>query len=96
MFKLMGWDPHAPASLTVMVASTVVGIIAAAVGGFVATRIARARWAGAAVAALIVIGALISIASTRAGGAVWSQVVALVLLAPAALIASGRSMSPNG
>ena len=96
MFNLMGWDPHASASLGVIVASTVVGIVAAAVGGFVATRLGRARWPGALVAALIVIGALISLVARPGGGAVWSQLVALLVLAPAALLASRRSVSPNG
>jgi len=93
MFNLMGWDPHAAASLTVIVASTVVGMIAAAVGGYVATRIGRARWAGVVVAAMIVMGALISLASRPGGGAIWSQLVALLLLAPAALLGGYRPRS---
>ena len=95
MFNLMGWDPHAPASVTVIVASTVVGIIAAALGGWLAARIGRARWPGAVVAALIAIGALVSLASRPGGGAVWSQLVALLLLEPAALLASRRGATAS-
>ena len=93
MFNLMGWDPHAPASLTVTVASTVVGIIAAALGGYVAARIGRARWPGGVVAAMIAVGALISLASRPGGGAIWSQLVAILLLAPTALLGSYRGIS---
>jgi nitrate/nitrite transporter NarK len=75
-------------SLTVVVASTIVGLIAAAAGGYVAARIGRARWPSAVVAVLIVVGALISLAARPGGGAVWSQLVALFLLAPTALFVS--------
>ena len=95
MFNLMGWDPHAAASLTVIVASTVVGIIAAAVGGWVAARIGRARWPAAVVAALIVTGALVSLASRPGAGAIWSQLVAILLMAPAALLGSRRWTAAN-
>ena len=93
MFNLMGWDPHAASSVAVIVASTVVGLIAAAVGGYVAARIGRARWPGVLVAAMIVVGAMISLASRPGGGAIWSQLVALLLLAPAALLGSYRRRS---
>ena len=91
MFNLMGWDPHAPESLTVIVASTVVGLISAGVGGYVAPRIGRARWPGTVVAAMIAVGALISLGARAGGGAIWSQLVALLLLAPAALLGSYRA-----
>lgn len=91
MFNLMGWNPHAVATLTVIVASTLVGIIAAAAGGYMAARIGRARWPGLVVAAMIVVGALISLASRPGGGAIWSQLVALLLLAPAALLGGYRA-----
>ena len=98
MFNLMGWDPHAPASLAVIVASTVVGIVAAAIGGYVAARIGRARWPGVVVAALIAVGALISLVASPGGGAIWSQLVAILLMAPAALLASryGPVTRPSG
>ena len=98
MFNLMGWDPHGPASLPVVVASTAVGLIAAAIGGYVAVRIGRARWPGVVVAVLIALGALISLVSSPGGGAIWSQLVALVLMAPAALLASryGLVTGPSG
>ena len=96
MFNLMGWDPHAPASMTVIVASTLVGIVAAAIGGWVAARAGRARWSGAVVAALIAIGALISLSMRPGGGAIWSQLVAILLMAPAALLASRRGPTASG
>jgi len=91
MFNLMGWDPHTAASMAVIVASTVVGLVAAGVGGYVGARIGRARWPGIVVAALIAVGALVSLATRPGGGAVWSQLVALVLLAPAALLGGYRA-----
>ena len=104
MFNLMGWDPHAPASLAVIVASTVVGCLAfvsttrAAIGGYVAARIGRARWPGVVVAALIAVGALISLVASPGAGAIWSQLVAILLMAPAALLASryGPVTRPSG
>lgn len=96
MFNLMGWDPHAPASTTVVVATTVVGILGAAVGGWVAARVGRARWPGAVVAALIAIGALVSLVTRAGGNAIWSQLVAILLMAPTALLASRRSTPASG
>ena len=98
MFNLMGWDPHAPAPLTVMAASTLVGIVAAAAGGFVAARVGRARWPSAVVAALIVTGAVISLATSPGAGAIWSQLVAILLMAPVAWLAGryGLPPRPNG
>lgn len=96
MFNLMGWDPHAPASITVIVATTVVGIVAAAIGGYVAARIGRAQWPGAVTAGLIAAGALVSLATSPGGGAIWSQLVAILLMAPAALLASRRSTPASG
>ena len=96
MFNLMGWEPHAPATWSVMIASTIVGIVGAALGGWVATRIGRARWPGVAVAALIAIGALVSLVAQPGGGAIWSQLIALLVLAPAALVASRRSTLASG
>ena len=98
MFNLMGWDPHAPATLSVIVATTAVGIIAAAVGGYIAARIGRARWPGVVVAALIAVGALVSLVASPGGGAIWSQLVAILLMAPVALLASryGLVTGPSG
>jgi nitrate/nitrite transporter NarK len=96
MFNLMGWDPHAPASTTVIVATTLVGIVAAAAGGWVAARIARARWPGAVTAGMIAAGAVISLLASPRDGAIWSQLVAILLMAPAALLASRRWRAASG
>jgi len=40
LFGVTGVDPHAPASMTFMIASTIYGIVSAALGAFVATKIA--------------------------------------------------------
>ena len=60
------------------------------IGGYVAARLARRRPLahGVAVAALLALGATISLLSTLGRGAVWSQVAALVLMAPCAVLGS--------
>lgn len=82
-FIASGHDPHAPQPIGFVVMTSIVGIVAALIGGNVAARISR-RAAGG-VAGLIAIGAILSMA-TSGDTNHWSQIVAIVLMAPAALL----------
>ena len=86
-FALSGRDPHAPASVPFMVGSTVFGIAFAMAGGYVASRV-QPRYGlvcAALIAGIIALGAAMSLFTSPAGSAIWSQVCGLLLLAPAAL-----------
>lgn len=86
-FQLSGQPPHQSAPLSLMLGSILVGIAAAALGGYVAALIAGHRPVlhGALVATLLATGAIASLISTLGHGAIWSQLAALVLMAPSAL-----------
>ncbi len=86
-FKIVHQAPHEVAPMPVMLGSIAVGIVAAFFGGHVAARIAgRTPLAhGMAVACILALGATASLISTLSShGAIWSQVAALVLMAPSA------------
>jgi hypothetical protein len=87
-FQITGQPPHQPAPMPIMLASIAVGMFFALLGGFVAGSLARHRPLahGVAVAAVLALGAAISLLSTLGKGAVWSQVAALVLMAPCAVL----------
>jgi hypothetical protein len=87
VFRVSGRAPHAAAPVPFMLASIASGVAFALVGGYVAAWIAGRRPLahGAGVAALLALGAAVSLASTLGHGAVWSQLAALVLMAPAAI-----------
>jgi hypothetical protein len=85
-FQITGQAPHQAAPPSVMFASIAVGVIAACVGGFVAALLAGRRPLvhGVAVAAILALGAAVSLLSTIGQGAVWSHLAAIFLMAPAA------------
>lgn len=87
-FQLSGQPPHAPASLSIMQFSCLVGVVAAFVGGYLAARLAGCRPLahGSAVAVILAAGAMVSLVYTVGHGAIWSQVAALVLMAPSAVL----------
>ena len=87
-FQLSGQPPHAEAPFSIMLASILVGVAAAFAGGHVAARLAGRKPVahGIAVAVILAIGAAISLVSTLGHGAVWSQISALVLMAPGAAL----------
>lgn len=87
-FRLTGHDPHGPReqiSTAFIIISIVVGMVAALIGGYVAALIARNKLAPKLVATIIVLLALVSVAFTNGNG-IWSQLAAIVLIAPAANI----------
>ena len=88
MFHLSGRNPHAPASGRFIVVTILYGIVCAAVGGYVTGRLAgRLPLLHAAVlACLVAVIALISLLATLGSGSIWTQLVALLFLAPAVLV----------
>jgi hypothetical protein len=87
-FQLSGQPPRAAAPPAIMAGSIAVGLAGALAGGYVAALLAGRRPLahGVAVAAVLALGAIVSLASTIGHGAIWSQVAALVAMAPAAAL----------
>jgi NhaP-type Na+/H+ and K+/H+ antiporter len=87
-FRLSGQPPHQEAPMSVMLTSVAVGMLFAVLGGYLAARLAKRRPLahGVAVALVLAVGAAISLLSTLGNGAIWSQVSALVLMAPSAVL----------
>jgi len=87
-FQITGQAPHQAAPVPIMLGSVALGMIFALLGGYVAARLAQRRPLahGAAVALVLALGAAISLLSTLGKGAVWSQVAALLLMAPCAVL----------
>jgi hypothetical protein len=87
LFRLTGHDPHAPASAAFMLVTIVEGVVFAAAGGYVAGWLAGRRPLAhaVAVAAVLAAGAVASLAATLGHGAVWTQLAALLFMAPSAV-----------
>lgn len=87
-FRISGQPPHQDAPMPIMLASIAVGMILAQLGGYAAGWLARRRPLahGVAVALVLALGAAVSLLGTVGKGAVWSQVAALVLMVPSAVI----------
>ena len=88
LFQTTGQDPHAEASLPFMLGFTVYGVAFALFGGYLSGWLAGRRpfVHGAAVAAILALGATISLIMTLGKGVIWTQVIALTLMGPAAVI----------
>ncbi len=88
LFRAAGVDPHSLPPPRFLVFSIAYGVAFALLGGYVSGRIGRRRdlICGLAVAALITIGAVISMMARPGAGALWSQTAGLVVFAPAALL----------
>jgi hypothetical protein len=88
LFVIAGRDAHAMAPGWFIVGATVYGMLTAMVAGYAATRIAgRADLRAAVVLTVIIaLGAVVSMIGTPAAASHWSQWVALLLMAPAAVL----------
>lgn len=88
IFLLSGRNPHAPASARFIIVTTLYGTFCAAIGGYVTSRLAgRFPLMHAAVlACLVSFIALISLFAELGVGSIWSQLVALLFMAPAVMI----------
>jgi len=85
LFQLSGQDPHQQAPLTFKIATIIWGCVFALVAGWLTARIAPRKPAthAAVLAGLIALGAVVSLAA-RPSDAKWSQLAALVVMAPCA------------
>jgi hypothetical protein len=81
-------DPHAPAEMRLILLGTLAGIVLALAGGFIAGWIGhRADLISGMILAVIIAGGAIASMIGRPGqGAIWSQLAALLTMAPAALV----------
>lgn len=87
-FRLSGQPPHEEAPLPFVIGSTVFGMVFAFFGGYLAAWLAKRRPLAHAISVAIVlaVGAIASLFSTLGHGAIWSQLAALILMAPSAVI----------
>jgi hypothetical protein len=94
LFQLSGRDPHAPQSAAFVTVTMVYGMVFAVLGGAVTVRVARVRpmLHATLLAALIALGAAVSLLASPGAGATWSQWGAILLMAPCALLAPRLTM----
>jgi Na+/melibiose symporter-like transporter len=87
LFFLSGRDPHDAVPTWFLVTSILYGCAFAALGGYLAAFIARRKvFLHAAILTIIIgTGALVSLLSSPGKGAIWSQLAALLLMAPSAI-----------
>jgi uncharacterized membrane protein HdeD (DUF308 family) len=88
LFQFAGVDPHAQPGFAFMIGSTVYGVVFAVAGGYTAARIAgekELRNAGV-VAGIIALLAGVSILAQPGLASHWSQLAAIVFMAPAAVL----------
>jgi hypothetical protein len=85
LFVLTGRDAHQSAPVWFMAATIVAGVCFALLGGMIAAVIAGARVWSLGVTLIIAVGAIVSMFyRPQAASSRWSQVAALLLMAPAA------------
>ena len=88
LFSISGHDPHAPASTIFIVFTTMYGMVFDGLSGFLAAWISK-RWKfehAFAVACLIAVVGAISAFATIGRGSLWTQVVAVLIIAPMAMV----------
>jgi|CXWL01.1.fsa_nt_gi peptidoglycan/LPS O-acetylase OafA/YrhL len=95
LFQGSGREPHAPQPTWFMTLSTLFGMVFAGIGGWVATKIAPShpQRHAAAVAVLLGLGAGVSLLTSPAVDATWSQWAALLFMAPSAYLGGHRATS---
>ncbi|MEP6778856.1 MAG: hypothetical protein ABJC26_03135 [Gemmatimonadaceae bacterium] len=88
MFALSGRNPHARQDIGFMAFAVLYGMLFAWLGGRFAARIALVRPPLHAniVAALIALGAMVSLATSPATEATWSQWTAIIFMVPCAFL----------
>jgi len=85
LFSMAHQQPHETAPIGFMLLATLWGMAFAGLGGFLAAFIGGQRETSIAIAVIIAAGALISLISDS-GQSSWSQIVALLFMAPMAVI----------
>jgi hypothetical protein len=90
LFRVAGQDPHAAASFRFEAFTIVCGIIFAGIGGYVTGRLAPQKplLHGVVLAAVMALLAAGSMLSVRESGSRWTQISAIFLMAPAAVVSS--------
>jgi hypothetical protein len=85
LFHITQHDPHAPASISFEIGAIGFGVLFAVLGGFVASFIGGRRdmLAAKCVAVIVALGAIVSMIATVVS---WSQVWAVLAMAPAVLL----------
>jgi hypothetical protein len=88
LFQLAHVDPHQQPGVGFMIGSTIYGIVFACAGGYTAARIAgKKELVNAGIlAGIIALLALISILAQPGLPSYWSQLAAIVFMAPAAVV----------
>ena len=88
LFSISGHEPHAHASLAFVASGTVYGMFFAALGGFVAARLAkRSKFQHAfAVAFLIAVLGAAAILGRPDRDSLWTHIVAFLVMAPMAMV----------
>jgi hypothetical protein len=85
---LSGRNMHAAQPLWFVALTAGYGMVFAGLGGLVASRIAPHRgWAVIGMTGLLALGAALSLVTSPAADATWSQWTALLLMAPSACLA---------
>ena len=96
LFRLTGQAPHADASTTFKTFATLFGTACAIFGGYVAGKVAKRSPLGHACAVGVLIAAIAawSIHATPVRSAIWTQLAALLFMAPATIL--GGVLSSRG
>ena len=89
LFKLTGRDPHATQDLPFVILTTIYGMVFAALGGILTARVAGGKPTvhAAVLSVVIALGAASSLIASPGSHAKWSQLGALLLMAPSAFLA---------
>ena len=98
LFPLAGRDPHAEPGVGLVLGSALYGVVFAGLGGFVAARIAGRRplvHAGA-VGLALALAAIAAMIFNREPRPLWSELLTLLLLAPAAFCGGAVELSRMG
>lgn len=87
LFHVTGQPPHGHMSASFMLGFVIYGMVFAGLGGYVAAWLAGRRPVShaAAVAIILAVLAAVSLVATLGNGVIWTQVLAITLMAPAAL-----------
>jgi len=87
LFQIARVDPHVQPGAGFMIGSTLYGVCFAAAGGYIASRVAAKKELlnACAVAGVIAVLAAVSIVAQPGIPSHWSQIAAIVLMAPSAV-----------
>jgi hypothetical protein len=86
LFKISGRDPHVNPGLGFLVLTTVYGIAIAFLAGYVAAAIAHGHSAGVLIGVVLALVAALSIYWQLHRASIWTEVAALLFMAPAAAV----------